>query len=55
MDKKDEIDMIGKRIQNIEVNGYKVRIVLEDGICLDYDASDGGYSCWDIYKVEDEK
>ena len=41
--------IIGKRIEKIEINGHFVKIVLEDGTCLDYWASDGGYSYWDIY------
>lgn len=49
-----EKDMIGKRIEKIEVNGYVVRIVLEDGTCLDYMSSDGGYSSWNVYKVCDD-
>lgn len=46
-----EKDMIGKRIEKIEITGDSVWIVLEDGTCLDYTASDNGYSCWTILKV----
>ena len=43
-EKMDERDMIGKRIENIEINGNTVRIDLEDGTHLEFWASDGGYS-----------
>ena len=45
-------DLIGKTIQEIEINGYGITIVTADGIRLEYGASDGGYSSWDINKDE---
>ena len=45
----DENMLIGKKIREIEVNGFEIRLVTEDGIVLDYNASDGGYSSWEIY------
>ena len=50
----DEKDMIGKRIKTIKITGDSVWIVLEDGTCLDYTASDDGYSCWAIFKVNEK-
>lgn len=44
----DYKDLIGKTIQEIEVNGYEVIIITTDGIRLEYGASDGGYSNWGI-------
>ena len=43
-EKMDERDMIGKRIENIEINGNTVRIDLEDRTHFEFWASDGGYS-----------
>lgn len=40
----------GKVIKSIEIDGNGIELVTEDGYCLEYSASDGGYSCWDIYK-----
>lgn len=45
----DENMLIGKKIKEIEVNGFEIHLVTEDGIVLDYSASDGGYSNWEIY------
>ena len=44
----DEKDLIGKKIKDVEVNGFEVIILTEDGIALNYKASDGGYSCYEI-------
>ena len=41
---------IGKRIKDIDINGFGIFIVLEDGTELCYDASDGGYSTYDFTK-----
>ena len=43
-------DLVGKTIKSIEVDGFGVCIHTTDGIVLDYSASDGGYSSWDITK-----
>ena len=45
-------DLIGKTIQEIEINGYGITLVTTDGIRLEYGASDGGYSSWNISKAE---
>lgn len=44
----DESCMVGKRIERIEVGGFGVLIVLDDGTIFDYKSSGGGNSCWDI-------
>ena len=43
-------DMVGKTIQSIKVDGYCVKMTLNDGTVFDYSASDGEYSCWHITK-----
>lgn len=48
MDKK----LLGKVIKEIELNGNGITLVTEDGYCLEYYASDGGYSSWEIHKSE---
>lgn len=40
--------LIGKTISEIEVDGYGLKIVTTDGFVLRYEASDGGYSSWDV-------
>lgn len=46
----NEKDLIGKTIEKIDVDGYGIEISFTDGTEFVYDASDGGYSCWDISK-----
>ena len=46
----DESCMVGKRIKHIEVGGYGVLIVLEDGTIFDYRSRSGGESYWEISK-----
>ena len=46
----NENDLICKTIEKIDINGYGVEIRFTDGTELVYNASDGGYSCWDISK-----
>lgn len=48
----EDKDLIGKTIQEIEITGFGITLVTTDGIRLEYGASDGGYSCWDISKDE---
>ena len=45
-------DLIGKTIQEIEITGYGITLVTTDGMRLEYNASDGGYSSWTIEKDE---
>lgn len=44
-----ETDLIGKTITEIRIDGYNVLMTVDDGTTLYYDASDGGYSMWEIY------
>lgn len=45
--------LIGKTIARIDVDRFDVDIVFTDGTVFEYESSDGGYSCWDIYKNDD--
>lgn len=45
--------LVGKTIARIEVDGFDVDIVFTDGTLFEYESSDGGYSCWNIYKNDD--
>ena len=49
-----EKDLIGKTIESIEINGYGIEMRFTDGTVFEYDASDGGYSNWDITKGDNE-
>jgi hypothetical protein len=40
--------IIGKTISKAWIDGGTVYIEFTDGAVLDYFASDGGYSCWDL-------
>lgn len=40
--------IIGKRVVDLDINGFGIRLSLDDGTVLDYESSDGGYSCWGI-------
>lgn len=46
-----EKDLLNKTIKEIEVNGYGINLTTEDGMVLDYSASDGGYSCWEVNRL----
>ena len=43
-----ETKLIGKTIKTAKVNGYGIYIEFDDGTIFSYDASDGGYSSYDI-------
>lgn len=45
--------LVGKTIARIDVDGFDVDIVFTDGTVFEYESSDGGYSCWNIYKNDD--
>lgn len=49
--KEDETNnsLAGKTIKEANIDGYGVYIKFTDGVELDYSASEGGYSTWDIY------
>lgn len=42
--------LMGKTIVKAEVGGYGIKLTFDNNYVFDYDASDGGYSCWEIYK-----
>ena len=46
-DKEKEL-FINKRIKDIYVDGSYVELLLEDDIRLEYNATDGGYSTYNI-------
>ena len=50
----DEKDLIGKTIKTIDVDGFSAEILFTDGTKFVYDASDGGYSYWEILKDGEE-
>ena len=41
--------LAGKTIRKAAVSGGGVVLEFEDGTNLNYEASDGGYSCWGLY------
>lgn len=41
-------ELKGKTIVNAEVNGYCVCLVFDDGTMFIYEASDGGYSTYEL-------
>lgn len=47
-----ERDLIGKTIKGIRIDGFEVYIVFTDGTRFLYEASDGGYSLWNIDKFD---
>lgn len=46
----NEKDLIGKTIEEIDIDGFGIEIRFTDGTEFAYNASDGGYSYWDISK-----
>ncbi len=48
----NENGFVGKTIKEIYVDGYHVTIRTADGFILNYDASDGGYSTWEVIENE---
>ena len=50
----DEQDIVGKTVEYAEISGFGVLIRFTDGTTLDFNASDGGYSTFEIYKGEGE-
>lgn len=49
-EEKTEKIMNGAKIVKTEIDGYGMKLVLDNGYVLDYDASDGGHSYWSIEK-----
>lgn len=48
--RKTNAALLGKTVASADVSGHAVRLKFTDGTEFDYDASDGGYSCWDVKK-----
>ena len=46
--------LLGKEIVKAEVDGNGIKLTFDNDYVFDYDASDGGGSCWEIYKENDE-
>ena len=44
----------GKTIKSADVNGHRVFLIFTDGSQFNYDASDGGYSCFSFYESKVE-
>ena len=44
--------MIGHTIEKLEVSGYGITLVTDNGLRFEYEASDGGYSTWYTYEEE---
>lgn len=45
---KEGKKIVGKTVSIAWIDGGTVYIEFTDGTVLDYGASDGGYSCWDL-------
>lgn len=45
---KTEEALTGRTITKAEVDGYGITLELDDGKTFFYDASDGGYSMWEV-------
>jgi len=46
-------ELIGKTITFADVDGSIVHLKFDDGSEFYYEATDGGYSCWEITKETD--
>lgn len=44
--------LIGKTIKDVEINGYCFNLTFTDNSKINYDASDGGYSCWGMKEAK---
>lgn len=42
--------LIGRTIEAVVLSGYEVYLYFTDGSRFEYDASDGGYSTYDLYE-----
>lgn len=54
MNEAEEV-LVGRTILKAEVDGFVVRLVLDNGTTFEYEASDGGCSSWEIVKEEERK
>ena len=39
-----------KTIKDLQIDGFGITLITNDNLELNYDASDGGYSSWEITK-----
>ena len=46
--------LIGKTIIEAKVDGFGIRLKLEDGSIFEYEASDGGYSLWEMIGEQED-
>ena len=46
--------LIGKTITNAEVDGFGIVLYFDDNTIFDYNASDGGYSSYELRKKGEE-
>lgn len=46
--------LVGKTIESVELSGSEVYLYFTDGSRFEYDASDGGYSTYNLYEKGDE-
>ena len=49
-ERKINAAIVGKTVKSADVNGHWMQIEFADGTVFDYNATDGGYSCWSIEK-----
>lgn len=49
---KAETELLYQRIVGAEIDGFGIRLTLENGCVFNYEASDGGYSLWEIRKED---
>lgn len=50
MNRKIDKKIVGKTIKKAKVDGGDVILEFTDGEVFEYNASDGGYSCFELYK-----
>ena len=49
-----EKQLTGRKIVKASVDGFSVELTLDDGSVFEYDASDGGYSLYEIRRVTEK-
>ena len=47
-------NLIGKTIVGAKVDGFEVKLILDNGKVFKYYASDAGYSTWSISKQKED-
>ena len=51
----DEVMMEGSTITDAKIDGFGIKLVLDDEYIFEYDASDGGCSDWEIRRLKNDK